>query len=72
MTHALEDLLIYLCAEGFGCTEDTAEDSSDGQNDATVTGTGMGEGEGQESASSKIDDISQLEGTNEMVSVLKQ
>ncbi|XP_071685110.1 midasin isoform X2 [Lolium perenne] len=66
MTHALGDLLIYLCAEGFGCTEDTAEDSSDGQNDATVTGTGMGEGEGQESASSKIDDISQLEGTNEM------
>uniref|UniRef100_A0ACD5ZCK1 Uncharacterized protein n=1 Tax=Avena sativa TaxID=4498 RepID=A0ACD5ZCK1_AVESA len=65
MTHALGDLLIYLCAEGFGCTEDTAEDASDGQNDATVTGTGMGEGEGQESASSKIDDLSQLEGTNE-------
>uniref|UniRef100_A0ACD5WZY3 Uncharacterized protein n=1 Tax=Avena sativa TaxID=4498 RepID=A0ACD5WZY3_AVESA len=65
MTHALADLLIYLCAEGFGCTEDTAEDASDGQNDATVTGTGMGEGEGQESASSKIDDLSQLEGTNE-------
>ncbi|CAM0956904.1 unnamed protein product [Alopecurus aequalis] len=65
MTHALGDLLIYLCAEGFGCAEDTAEDASDGQNDATVTGTGMGEGEGQESASSKIDDLSQLEGTNE-------
>uniref|UniRef100_M8BCY6 Midasin n=1 Tax=Aegilops tauschii TaxID=37682 RepID=M8BCY6_AEGTA len=51
---------------GFGCVEDAAEDASDGQKDATGTGTGMGEGEGQESASSKIDDISQLEGTNEM------
>uniref|UniRef100_A0A452YC11 Midasin n=3 Tax=Aegilops tauschii subsp. strangulata TaxID=200361 RepID=A0A452YC11_AEGTS len=66
MTHALGDLFIYLCAEGFGCVEDAAEDASDGQKDATGTGTGMGEGEGQESASSKIDDISQLEGTNEM------
>ncbi|KAM3408334.1 hypothetical protein ACQJBY_001473 [Aegilops geniculata] len=66
MTHALGDLFIYLCAEGFGCVEDTTEDASDGQKDATGTGTGMGEGEGQESASSKIDDISQLEGTNEM------
>ncbi|KAG8091817.1 hypothetical protein GUJ93_ZPchr0012g21118 [Zizania palustris] len=62
MTHALGDLLIYLFVEGFGSTEDTTEDASDGpQQDAT--GTGMGEGEGQESASSKIDDISQLEGT---------
>uniref|UniRef100_A0A0D9XKA7 Midasin n=1 Tax=Leersia perrieri TaxID=77586 RepID=A0A0D9XKA7_9ORYZ len=66
MTHALGDLLIYLFAEGFGSTDDTTEDASDGpQQDAT--GTGMGEGEGKESASSKIDDISQLEGTaNEM------
>lgn len=72
MTHALGDLLIHLFVEGFGSTDDTTEDASDGpQQDAT--GTGMGEGEGKESASSKIDDISQLEGTaNEMVSVIKQ
>ncbi|KAF0928097.1 hypothetical protein E2562_037875 [Oryza meyeriana var. granulata] len=64
MTHALGDLLIYLFAEGFGSADDTTEDASDGpQQDAVGTGTGMGEGEGQESASSKIDDISQLEGT---------
>ncbi|KQJ96949.1 midasin [Brachypodium distachyon] len=65
MTHALGDLFIYLFVEGFGCAEDMTEDASDGQKDATGTGTGMGEGEGQESASSKIDDLSQLEGTNE-------
>ncbi|KAL6643149.1 hypothetical protein ACP70R_021330 [Stipagrostis hirtigluma subsp. patula] len=63
MTHALGDLLIYLFAEGFGSTEDTTEDAADEQQqDAIGTGTGMGEGEGLESASSKIDDISQLEG----------
>uniref|UniRef100_A0A0E0ISW3 Midasin n=1 Tax=Oryza nivara TaxID=4536 RepID=A0A0E0ISW3_ORYNI len=71
MTHALGDLLIHLFAEGFGSTDDTTEDASDGpQQDAT--GTGMGEGEGKESASSKIDDISQLEGTaNEMDALRK-
>ncbi|VAH03975.1 unnamed protein product [Triticum turgidum subsp. durum] len=58
--------LLVAHRRGFGCVEDAAEDASDGQKDATGTGTGMGEGEGQESASSKIDDISQLEGTNEM------
>uniref|UniRef100_A0A0E0BB98 Midasin n=1 Tax=Oryza glumipatula TaxID=40148 RepID=A0A0E0BB98_9ORYZ len=71
MTRALGDLLIHLFAEGFGSTDDTTEDASDGpQQDAT--GTGMGEGEGKESASSKIDDISQLEGTaNEMDALRK-
>uniref|UniRef100_A0A0E0QZY5 Midasin n=1 Tax=Oryza rufipogon TaxID=4529 RepID=A0A0E0QZY5_ORYRU len=71
MTHALGDLLIHLFAEGFGSTDDTTEDASDGpQQDAT--GTGMGEGDGKESASSKIDDISQLEGTaNEMDALRK-
>uniref|UniRef100_J3N351 Midasin n=1 Tax=Oryza brachyantha TaxID=4533 RepID=J3N351_ORYBR len=71
MTHALGDLLIHLFAEGFGSTDDTTEDPSDGpQQDAA--GTGMGEGEGQESASSKIHDISQLEGTaNEMEALCK-
>ncbi|EEC67090.1 hypothetical protein OsI_33882 [Oryza sativa Indica Group] len=71
MTHALGDLLIHLFVEGFGSTDDTTEDASDGpQQDAT--GTGMGEGEGKESASSKIDDISQLEGTaNEMDALRK-
>ncbi|XP_062201313.1 midasin-like isoform X2 [Phragmites australis] len=64
MTHALGDLLIYLFTEGFGSTEDTTEDADDErQQDALGTGTGMGEGEGQESATSKIDDISQIEGT---------
>lgn len=64
MTHALGDLLIHLFAEGFGSTEDATEDASDGTEQGAIgTGTGMGEGEGQESTSSKIDDISQLEGT---------
>jgi midasin (ATPase involved in ribosome maturation) len=72
VTHALGDLLIYLFAEGFGSTEDTAEDSAD-ERQQDATGTGMGEGEGQESVSSKIDDPSLIDGTdNEKVSVLKQ
>ncbi|KAL6842329.1 hypothetical protein ACP4OV_027756 [Aristida adscensionis] len=63
MTHAIGDLLIYLFAEGFGTAEDATEDAADEQqHDEMGTGTGMGEGEGLESASSKIDDTSQLEG----------
>ncbi|GJN20772.1 hypothetical protein PR202_gb08190 [Eleusine coracana subsp. coracana] len=63
VTHALGGLLIYVLAEGFGSTEDTAEDSAD-ERQQDATGTGMGEGEGQESVSSKIDDPSLIDGTD--------
>ncbi|TVU30479.1 hypothetical protein EJB05_22106, partial [Eragrostis curvula] len=63
MTHALGDLLLHLFAEGFGSTEDTTEDSAD-ERQQDATGTGMGDGEGQESVSSKIDDPSQIDGTD--------
>lgn len=61
MTLALGDLFIHLFTEGFGSTEDTAEDADDElQQDAVGSGTGMGDGDGQKSVSSDIDDESQL------------
>lgn len=58
MTLALGDLFIHLFVEGFGSTEDNADDEQ--QQDAVGTGTGMGDGDGQKSVSSEIDDESQL------------
>lgn len=60
MTLALGDLFIHLFTDGFGSTEDTAEDADELQQDAVGSGTGMGEGDGQKSVSSDIDDESQL------------
>jgi len=61
MTLALGDLFIHLFTEGFGSTEDTAEDADDElHQDAVGSGTGMGDGDGQKSVSSDIDDESQL------------
>ncbi|KAJ4774203.1 Midasin [Rhynchospora pubera] len=64
MTNDLGEVLMLLFTEGFGSAEESTEtDGTAGTED--VKGTGMGEGEGAKDVSDKIEDESQIVGTEE-------